>query len=246
MAVDAGPHAPSSSEPHGRMTVTRARPRSSSTGGVSAAARTNSAIRQTALAWGTGRPARGIGHGARAGVHPDDQRAGYGGGSGEHGASVARAYSRSPAPRGRSGPRLTDVHVRDATTGDDAHRALHRFVRSRSLHSLGCQLAIGPYARLAPRLLSDGSPDAASSRRPVRRPHHRPAPDLVVEHIGSTSVPGLPGKGIVDLGDRGRPEPTSRPSSSDALRPGVPAAARSGPVAADAADARRLDRPWTG
>lgn len=25
-------------------------------------------------------------------------------------------------------------------------------------------------------------------------------PDLAVEHIGSTSVPGLPGKGIVDLG----------------------------------------------
>ena len=24
-------------------------------------------------------------------------------------------------------------------------------------------------------------------------------PDLVVEHIGSTAVPGLPGKGIVDL-----------------------------------------------
>ena len=28
---------------------------------------------------------------------------------------------------------------------------------------------------------------------------HERRPDLVVEHIGSTAVPGLPGKGIVDL-----------------------------------------------
>jgi GrpB-like predicted nucleotidyltransferase (UPF0157 family) len=30
-------------------------------------------------------------------------------------------------------------------------------------------------------------------------------PDLVVQHIGSTSVPGLPGKGIVDLGTEADP-----------------------------------------
>ena len=30
-------------------------------------------------------------------------------------------------------------------------------------------------------------------------------PDLHVEHIGSTSVPGLPGKGIVDLGTEAEP-----------------------------------------
>jgi dephospho-CoA kinase len=30
-------------------------------------------------------------------------------------------------------------------------------------------------------------------------------PDLVVEHIGSTAVPGLPGKGIVDLGTEADP-----------------------------------------
>ena len=27
---------------------------------------------------------------------------------------------------------------------------------------------------------------------------HRARPELVIEHIGSTAVPGLPGKGIVD------------------------------------------------
>jgi dephospho-CoA kinase len=31
-------------------------------------------------------------------------------------------------------------------------------------------------------------------------------PDLVVEHIGSTAVPGLPGKGIVDLGTEADPD----------------------------------------
>jgi dephospho-CoA kinase len=31
-------------------------------------------------------------------------------------------------------------------------------------------------------------------------------PDLHVEHIGSTSVPGLPGKGIVDLGTEASPD----------------------------------------
>ncbi|HZC31996.1 MAG TPA: GrpB family protein [Candidatus Bathyarchaeia archaeon] len=31
-------------------------------------------------------------------------------------------------------------------------------------------------------------------------------PDLHVEHIGSTSVPGLPGKGIVDLGTEANPD----------------------------------------
>src|SRR5947209_4297554 len=34
---------------------------------------------------------------------------------------------------------------------------------------------------------------------------HLVRPDLVVEHIGSTAVPGLPGKGIVDLGTEADP-----------------------------------------
>ncbi len=31
-------------------------------------------------------------------------------------------------------------------------------------------------------------------------------PDLVVHHTGSTAVPGLPGKGVLDLGIHARPE----------------------------------------
>ena len=35
---------------------------------------------------------------------------------------------------------------------------------------------------------------------------HAARPDLVIEHIGSTAVPGLPGKGIVDLGTEADPD----------------------------------------
>lgn len=41
-------------------------------------------------------------------------------------------------------------------------------------------------------------------------------PDLHVEHIGSTSVPGLPGKGIVDLGTEA--DPTEIPAITKAMR----------------------------
>jgi len=40
-------------------------------------------------------------------------------------------------------------------------------------------------------------------------------PDLHVEHIGSTSVPGLPGKGIVDLGTEA--DPADIPAITEAM-----------------------------
>jgi len=40
-------------------------------------------------------------------------------------------------------------------------------------------------------------------------------PDLDVEHIGSTAVPGLPGKGIVDLGTEA--DPADIPAITDAM-----------------------------
>jgi GrpB-like predicted nucleotidyltransferase (UPF0157 family) len=40
-------------------------------------------------------------------------------------------------------------------------------------------------------------------------------PDLVVEHIGSTAVPGLPGKGIVDLGTEA--DPAEIPAITEAM-----------------------------
>jgi GrpB-like predicted nucleotidyltransferase (UPF0157 family) len=44
---------------------------------------------------------------------------------------------------------------------------------------------------------------------------HGVRPDLVIEHIGSTAVPGLPGKGIVDLGTEA--DPADIPAITEAL-----------------------------
>jgi GrpB-like predicted nucleotidyltransferase (UPF0157 family) len=40
-------------------------------------------------------------------------------------------------------------------------------------------------------------------------------PDLVIEHIGSTAVPGLPGKGIIDLGTE--TDPAEIPTMTSAM-----------------------------
>jgi 5-(carboxyamino)imidazole ribonucleotide synthase len=57
---------------------------------------------------------------------------------------------------------------------------------------------IGPYARLPPTVES-WDPRAIDVAAIVTGLIHGRRPDLAVEHIGSTAVPGLPGKGIVDL-----------------------------------------------
>jgi 5-(carboxyamino)imidazole ribonucleotide synthase len=57
---------------------------------------------------------------------------------------------------------------------------------------------IGPYTRL-PATVEPWDPRAIEVASAVAELIHEHRPDLVVEHIGSTAVPGLPGKGIVDL-----------------------------------------------
>jgi 5-(carboxyamino)imidazole ribonucleotide synthase len=57
---------------------------------------------------------------------------------------------------------------------------------------------IGPYERLAAEV-HEWDPRTVDVANRVAELVHEHRPDLVVEHIGSTSVPGLPGKGIVDL-----------------------------------------------
>jgi len=57
---------------------------------------------------------------------------------------------------------------------------------------------IGPYERLAAEV-HEWDPKTVEVARRVADLVHERRPDLTVEHIGSTSVPGLPGKGIVDL-----------------------------------------------
>jgi 5-(carboxyamino)imidazole ribonucleotide synthase len=57
---------------------------------------------------------------------------------------------------------------------------------------------IGPYERLAAEV-HEWDPRTVEVAARVAELVQAQRPDLVVEHIGSTSVPGLPGKGIVDL-----------------------------------------------
>jgi 5-(carboxyamino)imidazole ribonucleotide synthase len=64
---------------------------------------------------------------------------------------------------------------------------------------------IGPYVRL-PATVEPWDPRAIEVATAVTELIGERRPDLVVEHIGSTAVPGLPGKGIVDLAIATTPE----------------------------------------
>jgi 5-(carboxyamino)imidazole ribonucleotide synthase len=64
---------------------------------------------------------------------------------------------------------------------------------------------IGPYVRL-PAVVQDWDPRSLDVARTVAELVNERLPDIVVEHIGSTAVPGLPGKGIVDLAIATTPE----------------------------------------
>ena len=64
---------------------------------------------------------------------------------------------------------------------------------------------IGPYERLSAEV-HQWDPRTADVAARVAELVAERRPDLVVEHIGSTSVPGLPGKGIVDLSIETTPE----------------------------------------
>ncbi len=64
---------------------------------------------------------------------------------------------------------------------------------------------IGPYVRL-PAVVLPWDPASLEVAAAIGRLITARRPDLVVEHIGSTAVPGLPGKGIVDLAIATTPE----------------------------------------
>jgi dephospho-CoA kinase len=63
---------------------------------------------------------------------------------------------------------------------------------------------IGPYERL-PVAMEPWDPRSPAVAARVIALVEARRPDLRVEHIGSTAVPGLPGKGIVDLGTEADP-----------------------------------------
>ena len=63
---------------------------------------------------------------------------------------------------------------------------------------------LGPYIRVAARIHPPDPRASLVAERVIALIRER-RPDLVVEHIGSTAVPGIPGKGIVDLGTEADP-----------------------------------------
>lgn len=74
---------------------------------------------------------------------------------------------------------------------------------------------IGPYERL-PVSIRPWDPRCDAVAAAVARLIEERRPDLHVEHIGSTAVPGLPGKGIIDLGTEA--DPAEIPAITDAMR----------------------------
>jgi 5-(carboxyamino)imidazole ribonucleotide synthase len=68
---------------------------------------------------------------------------------------------------------------------------------------------IGPYERLSAEV-HEWDPRTVEVAARVAELVRERRPDLVVEHIGSTSVPGLPGKGIVDLSIETEPDDIPR------------------------------------
>jgi 5-(carboxyamino)imidazole ribonucleotide synthase len=67
------------------------------------------------------------------------------------------------------------------------------------------QPPIGPYVRL-PATVVDWDPRMLEVAETVAALIAERRPDIVAEHIGSTAVPGLPGKGIIDLAISATPE----------------------------------------
>ncbi len=75
-------------------------------------------------------------------------------------------------------------------------------------------LPIGPYERRA-ATVRPWDPRSAVVAADVSALIRSVRPELEIEHIGSTAVPGLPGKGIIDLGTEA--DPATIPAITEAL-----------------------------
>jgi len=75
-------------------------------------------------------------------------------------------------------------------------------------------MPIGPYER-RDAAIKPWDPSYAVVASELVDLVHTVRPELVLEHIGSTAVPGLPGKGIVDLGTE--TDPAAIPAVTEAL-----------------------------
>ena len=102
-------------------------------------------------------------------------------------------------------------------------------------------LPIRPYER-QPAAFHPWDPATRDVAREVARLVASACSIAIVEHIGSTAVPGMPGKNFVDLGIEARPDDI--PAVSEAiLSLGLRASAGHRAVPADAPDVHGLGRP---
>ena len=137
-----------------------------------------------------GAPGR-IGHRGRRRIDADDQRRRFCRGAGEHGPAVTGAdiHDHPVGPGDQVGD-LADVHLEGAPADDLPHGA--------AVYTRPVNPPIGPYVR-QPATVEPWDPRTVEVAAAVTELIHERRSDLAVEHIGSTAVPGLPGKGIVDL-----------------------------------------------
>jgi 5-(carboxyamino)imidazole ribonucleotide synthase len=91
---------------------------------------------------------------------------------------------------------LADVHLGEATSIDGAHaESLRPAVYTASV----TPRPILQYER-APLDVQEWDPGTVEVATEIARMVQASRPDIAVEHIGSSAVPGLPGKNVVDLG----------------------------------------------
>ena len=151
-------------------------------------------VRRTTPVGSTGR----IGHRSSRGVDADDKRRRLRRSAGEHGTTVARAKIHDhPVGPGDQAGDLPDVHLEGASSDDVSHGG--------AVYTPPVQPPIGPYERHV-ATVEPWDPRSIEVAGAVAELIGERRPDLVVEHIGSTAVPGLPGKGIVDLAIATTPE----------------------------------------
>jgi 5-(carboxyamino)imidazole ribonucleotide synthase len=109
----------------------------------------------------------------------------------QHDPAVAGAKIHDdPVGPGDQARELADVHLEGAPADDLSHEG--------AVYTPPVNPPIGPYVRL-PATVESWDPRTLEVAAAVTELIRERRPDLRVEHIGSTAVPGLPGKGIVDL-----------------------------------------------
>ena len=144
------------------------------------------------IAWTAAVRASGcLGHRRRRRIDTDDECSWVVGGASQHGTALAGAEIHDhPVGPGDQIKDLPDVYLECPSSDHVSHGA--------AVYTPSVLPPIGPYER-RPATVEPWDPRALEVAKAIAELINERRPDLVVEHIGSTAVPGLPGKGIVDL-----------------------------------------------